>query len=253
MVRSFTSATRRTRSSWRPGRASPGRSKPSLSVTGPSPPRRRPRRRRVRPPPPRAAASRRPARARCRAGSASGPCGQSSGSSEMASSASWPSASSRPALISPGRDHGLHRVGGHAGVPGGDLPPVDRQRQLADPARADHVRSAAGGAVTGPEHDRAPAAPADARGQAVPPGEHRRGTVLGASQLAVLAPGIPAGRPVLPVSGSRSIPGAGSGTISRSAARPYGHAGPARPALGQRARPGSTRWPGGRSRCRRPG
>ena len=103
MVRSFTSATRRTRSSWPPGRASPGRSKPSLSVPGPEPTTTT------------ATSAARAASTASRSSAsasgagtmpsriATGPCGQSSGSSEMATSASWPWASSTAALISPGR------------------------------------------------------------------------------------------------------------------------------------------------------
>jgi hypothetical protein len=81
--------------------------------------------------------------------------------------------------------HDLHRVGGHARVPARDLPAVDREREQAHPAHADQVRAAVGGPVAGTEQDRAAAAPADARRQAVPPGEHGRGAVLRARQLAV--------------------------------------------------------------------
>ena len=127
MVRSFTSATRRTSSSWSPGRASPGRSKPSLSVAGPDPTTTT------------AASAVRAASTASRSSAspsgagtmpsrmATGPCGQSSGSSEIRDLGflALGQVDGGPDLARP--DHGLHRVGGHAGVARRDLRPVDRR------------------------------------------------------------------------------------------------------------------------------
>jgi len=114
IVRGFTAETRRTSSSCRPGRASPGRSNPSLSAAGGDPTTSM------------AASAVRAASTASRSSASSsgagttpsrmatGPCGQSSGRRKIPISVSAPALRSAVVLISPGRTMAST---GSAGVP----------------------------------------------------------------------------------------------------------------------------------------
>jgi len=116
-VRSFTAATRRTSSSCRPGRASPGRSNPSLSVPGADPTTT------TAASAARAASTASPIVASSSGAGATpslmatGPCGQSSGRRQISISASRPAIRSTAALISLGRTMASTGSAGRSGWP----------------------------------------------------------------------------------------------------------------------------------------
>ena len=206
MVRGLTAATGWISSSCRPGRASVGRSKPSLSVSSAEPTTT-------------TVASGRPRPLTASASSASSsvagddaqpdaqrPSPGRGGQEFQPRRDRVPGLQPRPGPYLPGPGHGLDRVVGDPGV----LPrsrsrrPVEGQR--ADPGRAEQVRPGLRRGERGQHHDRAGLAPADLGRDRVPPGQDwgSRGARRRAARRR--SRGTPAGRPARPSPGRAGTP-----------------------------------------------